>query len=591
MTRRDYFLAGLLSLALAGWLAPFARIGVDPHHDGIMLKPALDVLSGQTLFRDTFMQYGALSCYLQVAALLVSPTLLSLKLMTVGVYAATLFVLYATWRLLLPRTLTLLACGLFILFLPGYERNWMGGFWILLPWSSVLALFFQALALHALVRIIRDEQAVRWGLLLGIASAATLWCRQPVGVVTIGTVALVGAALHWTGWKPTKHSRRDILLWTVGGLLVVNLLLLGGIWLSGSLDAWWYQNFTWPRKWALDTGGGGGWWKFFRAFLYPGRAVALLGLGAVLCAPILVRRWSIKLPPRTLVAYYLILFALGVWQWAQLQAVLNFRDGGWTMLLPALVVIQAIASIVQACAARTVSRPTEFYVTAAMAAIALSSLTQYYPVPDSWHVFWSLAPVFGLCVFSLWRWSGASATAVAVGLTIALAPSVYLKFRATQDLLAQPHVTLESPAVLRGMQLTPAEAAVIGQIMKVVDPVVRQRPDIPVVLSGLDALYLCFTPNRINPSPYFVTWPGLGNEETNQARWNFVDRERPLMFLHRANWSAVNDFYRRARYVPLLYLSETSLEIAVPQELADAIGLKAYGANPPAAPAPEKPKP
>src|SRR3954468_13220014 len=99
MKKVDYFIAGGLALLLWCWLIPFARIGVDPHHDGIMLKPALDVLAGQTLFRDTFMQYGALTCYLQVVALWIQPTLLCLKLMTAAAYVATLLVLYATWRL------------------------------------------------------------------------------------------------------------------------------------------------------------------------------------------------------------------------------------------------------------------------------------------------------------------------------------------------------------------------------------------------------------------------------------------------------------------------------------------------------------
>src|SRR3954466_4487537 len=104
----DRLIALLLAVAVVAYLVPFARTGVDPHHDGIMLKPALDVLSGQTLFRDTFMQYGALSCYLQATALWVQPTLLSLKLLTVAAYAGTLFVLYATWRLFLPRSLAIL---------------------------------------------------------------------------------------------------------------------------------------------------------------------------------------------------------------------------------------------------------------------------------------------------------------------------------------------------------------------------------------------------------------------------------------------------------------------------------------------------
>ena len=39
--------------------------------------------------------------------------------------------------LILPRPLAMLSGGLFMLFLPAYEKNWLDGFWILLPWSSV----------------------------------------------------------------------------------------------------------------------------------------------------------------------------------------------------------------------------------------------------------------------------------------------------------------------------------------------------------------------------------------------------------------------------------------------------------------------
>ena len=47
----------------------FAVLDPDWHHDSILLKPALDVLRGQTLFSDTFTQYGALLTYLQAAAM------------------------------------------------------------------------------------------------------------------------------------------------------------------------------------------------------------------------------------------------------------------------------------------------------------------------------------------------------------------------------------------------------------------------------------------------------------------------------------------------------------------------------------------
>src|SRR3954469_15971490 len=105
MTWRDSIYAALLAAGLAMVLVPLAHLGIDPHHDGIMLKPALDVLSGQVLFRDSFMQYGALTCYLQALALWFSPTLLSIRLLAAAAYVVTLLFLYSAWRMILPRSL------------------------------------------------------------------------------------------------------------------------------------------------------------------------------------------------------------------------------------------------------------------------------------------------------------------------------------------------------------------------------------------------------------------------------------------------------------------------------------------------------
>ena len=98
MNKRDDLIAVCLASLLAWMLVPIARLGVDPHHDGIILKTALDVLSGQVLFRDTFNQYGALSAYLHALALRVSPTLYSMQIMTVGAYAVSLIFFYGIWR-------------------------------------------------------------------------------------------------------------------------------------------------------------------------------------------------------------------------------------------------------------------------------------------------------------------------------------------------------------------------------------------------------------------------------------------------------------------------------------------------------------
>ena len=114
--------AALLTAIL---LYPFASRGVDFHHDGIMLKPAMDVLTGQTLFRDTFTQYGALTTYLHVLALKISPTLFAIRLETVVVYSVAVFFLVAAWQMFLPKVLTIVAYSLFLVFIPFYDSRWL----------------------------------------------------------------------------------------------------------------------------------------------------------------------------------------------------------------------------------------------------------------------------------------------------------------------------------------------------------------------------------------------------------------------------------------------------------------------------------
>jgi hypothetical protein len=587
MPKRDVLVASLLAAVVAVLLVPLAPLGVDPHHDGIMLKPALDVLSGQVLYRDTFTQYGALTTYLQAMALWFEPTLLTLRLLTVAAYAVTVFFLYAAWRLILPRSLAVLSCGLLMLFIPVQEKDWLDQTWVLLPWSSVFALMFQAIGLYALFRLILGQQPARWGVVLGLSCACVFWCRQPVGVIMTGCLAVIWLALHWTGWVPAGHSRRTILTSILAGFLAVNALLLGEILISGAWTGWIYQNLVWPGKWSQNVG----WHHTVRLFFHPGAGTALLLLLVAAALPAWIRPYFPRLTWRHLLVYFLCLGSVLAWQHERLLPALALREGGWVVFFPLLILVQAILSITRAVTARGSPQTTEYYLVAALAALSLGSLVQYYPLADPWHVLWALAPTFGLVVFGLWRWSGWPAPAVALGLIAAFLPAVGQKVQSATRAPLQPLVTLHAPAVLRGMIVPAPQARNYHLIASALQPVLAHRPDLPCALIGNDALFLCFVSNFANPSPYYVTWRNLSGETDKQQRWDYIQRVRPLMILHRAQWDAVNDFYHRSHYLPLLYLPDEALEIAVPQELADAIGLKVYGASPANAAATETAKP
>lgn len=579
MNRRDLAIGCSLAVIIMVLLAPSASMDVDFHHDGIMLKPALDVVSGQVLFRDTFMQYGALSTYLQAVALWISPTLLAVRCMTVAAYGVSLFFLYAAWRLILPRSLAILSCGLLMAFLPLYEKNWLGYYWQLLPWSSVFAMMFQSIGLYAMFRIIRGEQPERWGMILGATCACVFWCRQPVGVIMAGTLVAVGAALHISRWAPTHVAKRALVTAIIAGFTGVTALCLGSILLSGAFPEWFYQNFVWPRKWALQatreipT-------AFVSIFLHPAAAAGLLLVFLALAAPWIVGRFRPGLSGRIRVVCWLGVAGGLAWQYERVLTWISVREGGWTVLLPAVIGLQAVYSLVGVFGRSGPAKTTEYYLVAALAAFALGSAVQYYPVPDSCHILWALAPGFGLFVFVCWRSAGLPAAVVVLGLTAALLPSVVTKVRSARESLSRPLVTLERPAVLRGMKVQPAMARNLDAMVAALDQIMLSQPNIPSVLVGGDAMYLCFTRNRVNPSPYFVTWAGLVEEAENVRRMSYISRVRPLMFFHKARWDAVNEFYKRERYLPMLYISDDALEIAVPEELAKAMGRSVYGLDP-----------
>lgn len=228
----DIWIAGPLALAAFATIVPLAAIGLDPHHDGIMLKPALDVADGQVLFRDTFSQYGPLTTFLHALVLAVSPRLLSLKIVTVAADAFTLGVLYLVWRAILPRSLAFVSAAIFLLLNPLFDTDWT-----VLPWSSDMAMLFQAIAWLALVQTLVATRPVPWAILLGVAAAAVFWCRQPVGLSLIGTLVVVAAGLPVAGWQGGIGPRSGVVsaLAAVGGMAAVSGLVLGYLWANDAL--------------------------------------------------------------------------------------------------------------------------------------------------------------------------------------------------------------------------------------------------------------------------------------------------------------------------------------------------------------------
>jgi hypothetical protein len=494
LATRDLLVAAALAVVTFTLLTPFAIYGVDWQHDGAMLKTAMDVVSGQVLFRDTVFFYGALTAYLHAFALWIFPSLIAMKLFVVGAYALSSFFNYLAWRAILPRSLAILSGVIFFLFIPNIE------FGTFLPWSSVYAMMFQSAALFSLTQIIAGKRVATWGAVLGATTAGVFWCRQPVGVILIAALVVIGFALKHKKWSLPDGAEVKALQWTLRGFVVINLLLFASIVVSGALEAWWYQNFVWPRHWASQGLGGMAWRNHAWQSLRPLDAAALAGWLIAAALPAWLAHSSIRLNARKISIYYTILIGAAVFQHETLSRLTSIEVGGWAVVILAVLIIHAAIGMFQSARVLSCPIPSDHYAAAALGGVALASLAQYFPVADRWHIAWALAPAVGVFVYALWRWAGWRTLPVFLVLACVFFPAAMSAARAGRTSFTQPTHTLTQPVFLKGMRVNAAQAATLSDIDRALQPILQKTPRLPGVLFGDNALLLCFAANLENAS-------------------------------------------------------------------------------------------
>lgn len=551
--RCDVWLA--LALVLTAGLAfyPFAALRLDGHHDGIILKPALDVLSGQVLFRDSFTQYGPLTTYIQAQVLRIDPTLLSLRLLSAAAQACALGFFFLAWRAIMPRPLAVLSGVLFIAFPMFYYP-----LFVMLPWSSTLALFFQSVALLAAVCLAFHGSSAVWGWVLGAAAACVFWCRQPVGACLVLALGGCGLGLRFTGWSHPDGWRRIAGRVLAGGG-VVSLLILGHLALNGALDGWWEQNVLWPRRWAAEVGENAFPLFMGNLFLRSSAETPLIVLG-LFFLPSIVRRWWRELPAWVEPVWWAAL-VLAYWLGAgkSLRFGLIQSQPSWfvCVMLAAAGALLWVLVVAVFRTRKSWARDDRFHALAVVVAVALASLPQIYPMTSGNHVFWAVAPALGLLAYGVYRLTGLEARYCTLGLLLVMSGFIHEKFRWGFYTIGEPRVTLQSPPVLRGVRVDADLAEAIGRVDAVLSRALAASPPMEAIMYGDDALYLAWFANRENPSPYYVTWPALLSPEDIEARWNFVVERRPVVFVNGqtgADLKYLPSDYKLALHEPALNL-------------------------------------
>lgn len=298
----------------------FSVIGVDLHHDGILFKPAFDLASGRTLFRESFTQYGALTTLIQGVALVIfGKYLVVIKLLTAVFYGLNSLLLYQISRKILPVFLALVTVFIWLTLAPFY-------IWTFLPWSSVYALFFQLTAIYLFMRSI-DSRSGRLELFSGVFSALTFWCRQPVGVFLV----LCILTYLFIKKKPFSAYLRGVTY-----IFAVFIFWLG---INSSLLDWFKQSILFSFYWGQSVGDGFSFTKLLTC-LFPTQNIAPVTVWSPLPVWALLPIGTILLLIRNLHDKKIFFLSLaGLFSWLQYYPVSDLRHLYWaaTPLFPLFV--------------------------------------------------------------------------------------------------------------------------------------------------------------------------------------------------------------------------------------------------------------
>ncbi len=228
----------ILSFTLTALVAGFfSRFDVDPHHDGIFLKPAIDMVNGQRLFKDTFSIYGPGASVIHYGILSVfGESLIFLKLGTALVYGLIAGVLFYISTSILPVIISYGVIILWVAMAPYYEPNVT--FFI---WPSVYALFFQLVAIACFIAWEKNKKHPVLLVLSGASVAATVWLRMPVGGL------LYGAFIFFFISKRTILKTNTFIFHF--SFFIVHMSVLVNLLVSGVFREWFFQSVQFISWW------------------------------------------------------------------------------------------------------------------------------------------------------------------------------------------------------------------------------------------------------------------------------------------------------------------------------------------------------
>jgi len=496
--------------------SPFARLGVDPHHDGIMLTPALVVARGGVIHRDIFSQYGPITAYLQaVFVWIFGPQLLSIRIASATYLSLVIALLYSSWRRIFGEGIALFGYLLVIsssyFFISNSPMH---------PWSSDVMLFLQALTLYLLVvgHSFQGKKAsvliYMGGFVLGLQFA-----DRYVSAFSM----LIGLSIYYL-----FHKKRGIRsLWCgVMTSIGASLLLLA---LSGSYDEWYFQAIQFPRNWVSDVSGSGGWLTIRSAIVtraLPGGALLLMVIFGFNAAA------RHKRPFTSLQRVSVVLFGslvlivtssnLRIPYW-------NTSDVLWTFAGVLLIATPWYFLRFQDRVAGNSTGEAILFIAAAAASTAI------FPISDIRHLFWGLIPSIGPGLMFLKSHIDLKRNQVVLA-SLSLVLLVPSTLQTVEETVNMDRVSVANTPILKGMLMDRKYSQFFNERFQMIDEFLAVHPKAPILNICSDGLFAALAPKLKFPDPYFVSWQfGIdflsSSTPEGRNRLSFVQNARPIVWM------------------------------------------------------------
>lgn len=233
----------IITIVVVGF---FSVMEVDPHHDGIMLKPAVDVANGKMLFRDSFSQYGALTILVQALAIKVfGGGLITIRFLTAlsyGLIAALQWLIYSR---LLPIWANAISWAIWLslgYFFLGDEIQ------TLFPAATSFPVFSVLLGVYLLILFLENgKQRYMW--MCGVVTAGTFWLKINFGIIHFGFMAQLLILLEFSG--ASKNRIRSIYVFGMAYCLA-HLGFLIWLFVNDSLKDFWIQSIKFAYLFAMQ---------------------------------------------------------------------------------------------------------------------------------------------------------------------------------------------------------------------------------------------------------------------------------------------------------------------------------------------------